>query len=106
MNKFSDSKYSGAQVIYSGNFPESENLASLIQNQLCLFEENKSKRSHLKAPGSIFLLKNAKIPAVIVECGFLSNFEEEELLGNKKYQKKLAGAISKGIQKYYSGKVK
>ena len=51
--------------------------------------------------GTFALLKKAEIPAVIVECGFLSNFEEEELLQTPKYQQKLSKAIVKGIEKYY-----
>lgn len=105
MNKFTDSRYRGAQVIYSGNFEESSFLASLIQQQLHTLPDNKSKRSSLKAPSSIFLLKNAEIPAVIVECGFLSNFEEEELLNSPEYQLSLAKAVTKGIENYYERKM-
>ena len=101
MNKFTSSVYRGAQVIYSGNFRESEELAGIIQKELHSLPDNKSKREHLKAPSGIFLLKNAQIPAVIVECGFLSNFDEEKLLGTEKYQDALAKAISKGIENYY-----
>ncbi len=106
MNKFTSPAYCGAQVIYSGNFKESEILARLIQKELHKVPENKSKREHLKAPSGIFLLKNATIPAVIVECGFLSNFDEEKLLNTKEYQKSLAKAIVKGIENYYERDVK
>lgn len=105
MNKFSDSRYRGAQVIYSGNFEESSLLAELIQKELHALPDNKSKRSHLKAPNTIFLMRNAQIPAVIVECGFLSNFEEEALLNSPKYQSSLAKAIIKGIENYYERKL-
>ena len=101
MNKFTSPLYCGAQVIYSPNFRDSELLAEIIQRQLCALEDNKSKRSHLKAADGIFLLKNAKIPAVIIECGFLSNFDEEQLLNTKEYQKALSVAIADGIDKYY-----
>jgi len=101
MNKFSSPSYRGAQVIYSGNYIESEILAGIIQKELHSLPDNKSKRTHLKAPSGIFLLKNAQIPAVIVECGFLSNFDEEKLLGTEKYQDALAKAIAKGIDNYY-----
>ncbi|MBQ3022573.1 MAG: N-acetylmuramoyl-L-alanine amidase [Clostridia bacterium] len=104
MNKFTSSKYCGAQVIYSGNFKESEVLAQLIQKRLHSLHENKSKREHLKAPGGIFLLKKSPVPAVIVECGFLSNFEEEKLLNTDKYQQNLAKAIVKGIEDYYESR--
>lgn len=101
MNKFTDSRYFGAQVIYSGNFTESEQLATFIQKRLCNLEANQSKRTQAKAPSGIFLLKNAKIPAVIVECGFLSNYDEEKLLNTPEYQNLLSSAIVKGIEDYY-----
>ena len=101
MNKFSDSRYRGAQVLYSGNYTESELLAKNIQAELCAIPENESKRTFLKAPNSIYLMKNAAIPAVITECGFLSNFEEEQLLNTSQYREKLANAIVDGIINYY-----
>lgn len=101
MNKFTQSQYRGAQVIYSGNFEESKALASSIQKRLHLLPENQSKRTEAKAPKGIFLLKNAQIPAVIVECGFLSNYDEEKLLNTDKYQKELTYAILGGIEDYY-----
>ncbi len=101
MNKFSDSRYKGAQVLYSANYAESEILAKNIQAELCAIPENESKRSFLKAPNSIYLMKNATIPAVIAECGFLSNFEEEQLLNTSQYREKLANAIVDGIINYY-----
>jgi len=103
MNKFTDSRYKGAQVLYSGNFAESEKLAFLIQKRLHSLKENESQRSHMKAPAGLFLLKNAQIPAVLVECGFLSNYDEEKLLNTVKYRKALAKAITKGIEDYYKG---
>ena len=106
MNKFSDSRYRGAQVIYSGNFEESALLAGVIQKSLHAIPENESKRTQAKAPSGIFLLKNAQIPAVIIECGFLSNFDEERLLNTKEYQNKLAKAIAEGIKCYYERKSK
>ena len=102
MNKFTDSRYKGAQVIYSDNFTQSQTLAESLQKALCSLKENTSKRTALKAPQSIFLLKHASIPAVIVECGFLSNFEEERLLNTDKYQNAVSKAIVKGIENYYS----
>ena len=106
MNKFGDSRYRGSQVIYSGNFTQSLTVAQFIQKELNFLPENFSQRTQLKAPDSIFLLRKAQIPAVIVECGFLSNFEEEELLQTPKYQEKLSKAIVKGIEKYYNSERK
>ena len=101
MNKFSDSKYSGAQIIYSKNFENSKTLAECLQERLHKIEKNTSKRSALASPNSIFLLKNAQIPAVIAECGFLSNYDEEKLLNEDDYQNELADAIYRGILDYY-----
>lgn len=102
MNKFQDERYRGAQVIYSGKFSKSQALGALIQEELWKLPDNKEKRQISKAPSSIFLLKNATIPAIIVECGFLSSFEEEELLNTEKYQNELAEAIVKGVERYYA----
>lgn len=102
MNKFSDGRYRGAQVIYSDKFSQAQALAALIQEELWKLPDNKEKRQISKAPSGIFLLKNATVPAIIVECGFLSNFEEEELLNTEKYQNELAQAIVKGVERYYA----
>ncbi len=96
MNKFSDARYFGAQVLYSP-FNGSDALAQCIQTELCLLEDNKSKRSAAKAPSALFLMKNATVPSVIVECGFLSNTAEETLLNTAHYQAQLAEAICRGI---------
>lgn len=104
MNKFTDSKYSGAQVIYSPNDEYSKVLAESIQSELCALEENKQKREIAQSHPNIYLMKNAVIPAVIVECGFLSNVEEEKLLNQSDYQKKLAFAITNGIKNYYKSR--
>lgn len=101
MNKFADSKYSGPQAIYSSNYEESRLLAKCIQEELNTLTENTSKRSELRAPNTIYLLKHAKIPSVITECGFLSNYEEEKLLNSASYQKKISDTITKGIISYY-----
>ncbi len=101
MNQFTDSRYHGAQVLYSSNFGESENLGRSIQKSLCEVPENKSKRESLCAPNTLYLMKKAQIPAVIVECGFLSNFAEEQRLNTYEYQNALADAICEGIVNYY-----
>ena len=101
MNKFTDSRNRGAQVLYSPKFPEAALLANKIQKELCEIPENIKKRTALKGSDRIFLLSNSNIPAVIVECGFLSNYEEEKRLNSEKYQAKLAAAIADGVKSYY-----
>ena len=100
MNMFSDPSCSGPQVFYSGNLDESERLAELIQEKLC--ELSPEKREIKKAGDGIYLLKTAEIPAVLVECGFLSNPLEEAKLCTEQYQNRIADAIAEGIDAYYS----
>ena len=87
---------------WANKFSKSQALGALIQEELWKLPDNKEKRQISKAPSSIFLLKNATIPAIIGDCGFLSNFEEEELLNTEKYQNELAEAIVKGVERYYA----
>lgn len=101
MNKFTDSKYSGPQVFYSPTLPQSENIADRIQKELISQLEPEMEREIKKADNSIYLLKQAQIPAVLVECGFLSNIKEEKLLSSDEYQEKIAKAIYKGITAYF-----
>jgi len=102
MNKFTESKYSGPQVFYSASHEEGKIMAEIIQKELIHELKPKMEREVKKADSGIYLLKKAKIPAVLVECGFLSNPEEEKLLLSDDYKKRIAWAIYKGIITYYS----
>ncbi len=104
MNTFSQSKYKGAEVLYSDNFVESTLLAQLIMDRIKNIDPPNQTRSIQKASNSLFLMKNSTMPAVIVECGFLSNLEEESLLKNPDYQNKMAESICSGIMDYYKNK--
>lgn len=101
MNKFSQSKYRGAEVLYSNNYIQSELLAQLIMSEIREIDPDNQTRTIKEAERSLYLMKNATLPAVIVECGFLSNDEEAQLLSDKSYQSRLAGAICEGIISYY-----
>ena len=61
---------------------------------------NPDNKREIKENNSYFLLKRTKTPTVIVECGFLSNWEEAEKLTKTEYQKELAQVISEGILAY------
>ncbi len=102
MNKFTDKKYSGAQTFYSSNSPKSRKLAEFIQKAIKDTVDPKNDREIKVAGENIFLLKNSKIPSVLVECGFLSNNVEEAKLMTEKYQDKVAFAIFSGIFNYFS----
>ena len=100
MNKFPVEKYRGLQVYYSENHAESLTLAQTIQNAAQNALQNTAERKVKPAGDSIYLMSHLEIPAVLVECGFLSNTEERELLKNDRYQKKLALCISAAILEY------
>lgn len=99
-NSYPDPSVFGAQVFYKNGEIESERLATHIQDTL--FHINPENHRSCKGSNDYFLLKNATIPAVIVECGFLSNSEEAGKLTDASYQKQLAYYICLGICKYFS----
>ncbi len=98
-NSFPEASSHGAQVFYYGESGDGKKLASYIQKELLEFDTT-NKRGAKENTG-YYILKKSKMPAVIVECGFLSNPEELAKLKDKDYQKKLAYTISKGICKYF-----
>lgn len=102
MNYFTDPSVSGAQVFYSGNMDESIRLAESIREKIVpLYEKN--DRILKKAPDGVYLMKKASIPSCLVECGFLSNAENEALLLTDDYQEKFAEAVVLGIEEYFKG---
>ena len=101
MNKFESSKYWGTQVFYSASLEESKRLGETLQNEIALFLNDGNKRVAKKSGNDIFILKNAPIPACIVECGFLSNPDEAKKLLSDEYQGKMAKAIKNGIVRYF-----
>ena len=102
MNKFPVEKYRGLQVYYSENNPESLTLAQTVQDTVQDSLQNTSDRKVKPAGDSIYLMKNLEIPAILVECGFLSNEAERELLKDEDYQKKLALCLSAALLTYIS----
>lgn len=99
MNKFEDSRYRGWQTFYSKSSEEGKKLAENIQEAIGEVIQLDNKRKALKIEG-IKIIDKSQIPAVIVECGFLSNTEECNLLQDENYQEKMAEGIKIGIQKY------
>lgn len=97
MNKFTSPAVHGAQVFYSSQFDEAIRMASDIQQSITLSVQTDNNRSVKPAEKNIYLLYYAKIPSVIVECGFLSNPAELENLKNEEYQEKLAFAIASAV---------
>ena len=102
MNYFAQTQYSGLQVWYSKNDARSRILANLIQTNNKNILQPSNKRSIKEANSSIFLLNNATFPAVLIECGFLSNIDEARALGDSEYRQKLANVIFNSIMTYIS----
>lgn len=100
MNNFPIKKYSGLQVYYSENHKQSLTLAQTVQDGAQSSLGNTMDRKVKPAGDSIYLLSHLEIPAVLVECGFLSNDEERELLKTDAYQKKLALSLSASLLAY------
>ena len=101
-NKFEQSKYSGTQTFYSPNGDDSKALADCIQKAVVAFLQPDNTRECKKADKNIYLLYNAKVPSVIVECGFLSNEAELNKLKDSDYQNKMAYSIYFGFLQYYN----
>ena len=96
MNYLSECQYYGAQVFYTeGN----EQLAKIMQSSFG--EELKSPRSEKKLIDSIYMYKQLKIPGILIECGFLSNAKERDLLNSDEYQDEIVKTIITGLIKYY-----
>ncbi|MDF2522645.1 MAG: cell wall hydrolase/autolysin [Clostridiales bacterium] len=107
MNKLqesTDSKWFGAQTFYPPNSPEGQKLAESIQSALREKVDPINKRSALQKKEPIIIFNNVIKTIAIVECGFLSNPEEEKKLVTKEYQDKLAEGIKEGINKYFKDK--
>ncbi len=98
MNKFSDPKYSGTQIYYSSNNTASMSLANMLQDRVKNSLQPENNRAVKRAGTSIFLLKRLNSPAILAECGFLSNEAETERLKSAEYKKEfsLATAVTLG----------
>lgn len=103
-NKFPDSKYFGTQIFYSKNNSESQGLASGIKDSVVSLIQPDNTREIKPAEKNVFLLHKAQIPAVVVECGFLSNREEAQKLVKSEYQSQLAFCVYCGIINYFLNK--
>lgn len=97
-NHFYDSQYSGAQVFY-GNHSESKQLAQSIQGEFvrCL---NPGSRRKAKLSSGVYLMEHINCTGVLVECGFLSNPEEDAKLQNSDYQIRICSVIATSVNRY------
>ena len=105
-NKYSDGRIWGTQTFYSANCDESREIAQLIQNAVKSQIQPNNKRQIKKSGTDIYVLYNATKPAVMVECGFVSNPHELSQLKNNEYQCNMALSIATGILNYNISEVK
>lgn len=99
-NSYPSSTSKGSQVFYSGGNEQSSVLAEFIQNSLVSMIQTDNHRKIKKAGTSIYLLYHATKPAVMVECGFMTNPSECEKLKDESYQNELSFGIICGVFEY------
>ena len=100
LNKIPQQKYSGWQTFYKSSDENSIKLAKSIQTNLNESIQKENDRVPMKLD-NIYIMKNIEIPITVVECGFLSNVEEEKCLLDEEYQNRLAWGIYCGIMDYF-----
>lgn len=101
-NQFTDPKYSGAQMFYSDSNSSSEALAQTLQSKFSSELQPENSREIKLCGKELFLCYFSENPTVMVECGFLSNPEEAELLKTEEYQAKVAFTIFSAVSEYVS----
>jgi len=99
MNSFPLASARGAQAFYKLDSKIGEDLAVCVQKQLCSTLKNTNKKAQV---GDYYLVNCTDYPSVLVECGFVSNKEEEKLLQEKSYEKKLCYAIMCGVLDFFN----
>lgn len=104
-NKYDDSRIWGAQTFYSPNDEESPILAEFIQSSIVTLIQPNNKRAITKTGTNVFVIYNATKPAIMIECGFMSNNDELLKLKDDKYQNQMSFSISNGILNYYISEV-
>ena len=97
-NSYHQEGVKGAQVFYYSHSEDGKKAAEVMQKALLSLNTDNNRKA--KANDTYYLLKRTEPPTIIVECGFLSNWEEAELLKDKEYQESIAEAIVEGIKAY------
>lgn len=101
LNSFPQKQYYGAHVFYKKNSEESKIAAETLQDNLKdILDKDNNRVPQVKK--DIIIMDNSTIPTVLIECGFLSNVEEEKKLISEEYQEKVAWAIYTGLIKYFN----
>ncbi|MCD8047272.1 MAG: N-acetylmuramoyl-L-alanine amidase [Clostridiales bacterium] len=101
-NQYTDSKYSGAQVFYQPD-EESQGWAKLTQTLLREFLDSDNRRQAREMPSDLYLMSHIACPAILAECGFLSNPEEDHRLQDDGYQTQMAVVLMGACLGYWYG---
>lgn len=108
-NIYNSGTVRGFQVMYAGT-PQSEDFAAVMQSTLAAALDPSNSRTPSKIPSDVFIMNNIQCPAILIECGFLSNYEDEALLLSDAYQIKIAASVVSAyigsmdtLESYYSG---
>ena len=97
MNRFGNDKYSGLQVYYSENCAESKTVADGVQSAVKKLIQPENTRETKRATSAILLLDRIKSPGILIECGFISNRTEADLLERQDYRRKLCLAVASAL---------
>ena len=98
-NNYTDPQYFGGQMFYNDNHPDNRTLAQIMQNRFAILQTGNDREIKLSGD-ELFLLKSNPNPSLMIECGFLSNPEEEAKLGSWEYQQQVAFTIYGGVVEY------
>lgn len=101
-NKFPDKSRRGAQCFFEPTSTESVRLAEALQSALNPLNERELSKTYSALKGDYYMLKCSATPSAIVECGFLSNVEDDRLLNTPSYRSEIARAIADAILAYQS----
>ncbi len=101
LNKFTTSTANGAQIFYCGSTEQSQELGEAIRGKIVSLLQPYNERVNKQATSSTYILYNATLPAVLVECGFISNSAELKKLKTEQYQTQMAFSIFCGIADYF-----
>ena len=102
-NQFTDSKYSGAQMFYSPANADSERFASILQNLFVKNLQPDNMRETKLCGKELYLCYYCNNPAVMAECGFLSNPDEAAKLTDRDYQRQVAYTLFTGLNEFICG---
>ena len=98
-NNFTDPRYFGGQMFYNNNNPKNRTLAQIMQNKFAQLQPGNGREIKLSG-NELYLLRFNKNPSLMIECGFLSNPEEEQQLSTWEYQQKVAFTIYGGVMEF------